>query len=164
MAEQTSLRPELREQMGDWVMGYVHRRKRLRRRLTVAGVSFAVGAAVIGVSAWVALAPQSVVDRHVTCFEHPTLSSRSIESVLSDSGSVHDPAANAVSLCEDLWRVGGLHVGGPVANSGGDVYAVPSLTLCARTNGTYTVFPRPADPVTPAAFCDSLGLVPVPGH
>ncbi len=166
MAEQPPLRPELREQMGDWVTDYAHRRQRTRRRLRMAGVSaLAVGVAVaLGASAWVVLAPRAVIERHVTCFEAPSASAHSIESVLS-SGSVNDPAGNAVSLCANLWQLGVFQSPGATpARPGGD-HPVPPLTLCTRTDGTYVVFPREAnDTRDSAAFCDALGFTPVAGH
>lgn len=163
MAEQTTLRPELRDQMGDWVMDYVHRRKRLRRRLTVAGVSVAVGAAVIGASAWVALAPQSVVQHRVTCLDQPSLSSRSMEASLTDA-SAQSPASDALDLCTSLWRTGQLDPSSSPHGADGKVHSVPPLALCTRTDGTFVVLPRGASDPDSVALCDSLGLVPVPGR
>ncbi len=163
MAE-SPLRPELREQMGDWVMDYVRRRKKMRRRLAVASISIAAGLAVVGTSAWVVLAPQSVVQTHVTCFDGPALSSHSAEAVLSNKPT-QDPASYAVQLCGALWQTGQLNSTGDAHGADGKTHPVPPLQLCTRTDGTYTVFPRDRDDLRDStAFCDALGLVPVPGR
>ncbi len=174
MSDERQLRPELREEMGDWVMGYVAGRRRRRRRLTTLGVSVVALAALGGASAWVVLAPQSVVERSVVCYAEPSTSSPSIGGGFTGDAPIGDPGANAVSLCSSLWQLGKLSQDGSSSHRvDGTRHPVPDLVLCTRTDGTYVVVPArnpgsagagSPSAVDRIAFCDALGLVPPPHY
>jgi hypothetical protein len=68
MSDHQTLQPELRVEMGDWVVSYVEARIRRHRRLTTIAVSAVAVLALSTASAWVALAPLSTIEPRVSCY------------------------------------------------------------------------------------------------
>jgi hypothetical protein len=120
--------------------------------------------AVFGATAWVTLAPRSVVEHRAECYERADTGSR--KSVMHDPDTAGDIA---LAECRALWSAGAI--GAPA--SGKAPFAVPPLELCLTAGQTFAVFPNRSGAAetkkSPAAsqtenerFCDALGLLPGP--
>jgi hypothetical protein len=149
VSDTPGLSPERRAAMRGWVLDYVERRNRLRRRLTFAAAGLLTVSA-LGGTAWVVVASQHVQERVVFCYEEASLDSEIAEGERMSSDELGDPAKSALAMCGELWSVGVLGEG-PVQSEGG--YAVPELTLCVRADQSLAVFPN-----TTSAFCADNGL------
>ena len=153
MSDTPELSPERRAAMRGWVLDYVERRTRLRRRLTLATAGVLTVSALAG-TAWVVVASQQVQERVVFCYEEPSLSAEIAEGERFSGDELGDPAESAVAMCGELWRVGVLgRDSTPAPVQGESGYPVPNLTLCTRADQSLAVFPNTTDD-----FCAANGL------
>jgi hypothetical protein len=153
MTDAPKLSPERRAAMRGWVLDYVDRRKRFRRRLTIVGGAV-IGVTALSAAAWVVLVPQEVQQRQVVCFDAPSLDAHQAGGQRFSGDEVGDVAAYAVEMCSQLWQSGVIGQGDtPPPTSGTASFPVPHLTLCVRADQSLAVFPT-SDP----SFCKSIDL------
>ncbi len=158
MSSGPRLSDERRAAMRGWVLDYVARRKRMRRRILLAGAGVATVAA-LGAAAWVIVAPEAAQERTVTCYSATDLDAPSASGERYSGDPVGDPGEHALSMCSALWSAGVI---GAATASPGTVQepgAVPPLTVCVRSDLTLAVFPT-AD----TAFCEAHGLALYSAH
>jgi hypothetical protein len=149
------LSPERRAAMRGWVLDYVEKRKRMRRRLVIVGTA-AVGVAALSAAAWVVVSSQQTQERAVTCYEAAALEAPASGGERMLGEPVGDPGAFAVDMCASLWQNGIIgHGDTPPPTSGTVSFPVPDLTLCVRSDLSLAVFPT-----DDASFCEANGLTP----
>ncbi|PRY67940.1 hypothetical protein B0I08_105101 [Glaciihabitans tibetensis] len=149
----SDLSPERRAAMRGWVLDYVDRRQRRKRRLTVVGAG-AVVLTTLSAAGWVVVASQHVQERQVFCYAEPSLSAEIAEGERFSGDALGDPREYAVAMCAELWRVGVLGQTTPSTPPAGPAgFAVPELTLCVRADMSLAVFPD-----APDDFCVGAGL------
>jgi hypothetical protein len=149
------LSPERRAAMRGWVLDYVQRRKRMRRRLVIVGTA-AAGVAVLGAAAFVAVSSQQTQERDVACYSAPSLDAPSSGGERYAGDPLGDPGSFAVDMCASLWQNGVIGQGDTAPPTSGTVsFPVPDLTLCVRSDLSLAVFPT-----GDADFCVANGLTP----
>ena len=137
--------PEL-DKIGIAVQGRVSRRQRNLRRASILGIAGVSVAVVTGGSAWIMLANQTMRETAAYCYAEDSTTSAFV--TVAANGS-----ADAVSLCEAVWRAGAIGEGREPSD--GTSFPVPDLVACLRSDGVRSVFPVGTGEST---LCATLGL------
>ncbi|MFG6402524.1 hypothetical protein [Microbacterium sp. P04] len=150
MSDEPRLSPERREAMQNWLKGRIRAQRRRRRGLAITG-AVGGGVAVLGLVAWMVVAPQEVQDRWVDCYAAADTGAPFATAARSNSDAVEDRNAVALAACGELWRQGLV--------DGTKHSDAPEFVLCQRTDLSLAAYPL-SDGTTADGLCSSLGQKP----
>lgn len=150
MSDDPRLSPERRAAMQAWLSRRIDARRRRRRGFVIAG-AVGGGVAVLGLAAWIVVAPQEVQERWVDCYAAVDTDAAFATAVRSNADAVDDRTAAALSACGELWKHGLV--------DGVEHVTAPEFVLCQRTDRSLAAFPLLGG-VAAGEVCTSVGLTP----